>query len=110
MFNERGDTDIDRFQESALFPGTPVLIVHTSHDRHWRFVISPRYAAWIENQYLAEGSAAQVFGYVEQEPYRIVTAGPQVQYSRPNVRPSRSCNSTWVRAFRCLETGRRTAP
>ena len=89
VFNERGDTDIDRFQESALFPGTPALIVHTSHDRHWRFVISPRYAAWIEDQYLAEGTAAQVFGYVDQEPYRIITAGTTRTVFTPE-RPSLS--------------------
>lgn len=35
------DTDIDRFQESALFPGTPVVIAHTSADGAWYFVVSP---------------------------------------------------------------------
>ncbi len=74
VFNERGDTDIDRFQESALFPGTPVLIVHRSLDHRWQFVVSPRYAAWVESQNVAEGSAAQVFGYVDHVPYRVVTA------------------------------------
>jgi len=72
-FSERNNIDIDRFQESALFPGTPVVIVHTSRDRQWRFVVSPRYAAWMESQYLAEGSKAQVLGYAQAEPYRIVT-------------------------------------
>ena len=27
VFSTPGDTDIDRFQESALFPGTPVVVV-----------------------------------------------------------------------------------
>ena len=72
-FSEKGNRDIDRFQESALYPGTPVIVVHASRDRIWRFVISPRYAAWIENRYLAEGTAAQVFGYAESKPYRIIT-------------------------------------
>src|SRR5690606_5155347 len=30
VFSSAGDTDIDRFQESALFPGDPVAIVHQS--------------------------------------------------------------------------------
>ena len=68
-----GATDIDRFQETALFPGTPVVIAHASRDGKWRFVISPRYAAWVEDRYLAEGSAAQVFDYADSKPYRIVT-------------------------------------
>jgi cell wall-associated NlpC family hydrolase len=72
-FSERNNINIDRFQESALFPGTPVVIVHASRDGKWRFVVSPRYAAWVENRFLAEGPAAQVFGYADAKPYRIVT-------------------------------------
>ena len=41
VFSTPGDTDIDRFQESALFPGTPVVMVHASADRQWWFVVSP---------------------------------------------------------------------
>src|SRR3546814_3478587 len=33
VFSSDGHTDIDRFQESALFPGTPVAIVHESADK-----------------------------------------------------------------------------
>ncbi|MEX2122629.1 MAG: SH3 domain-containing protein [Woeseia sp.] len=73
VFRSPGDTDIDRFQESALFPGTPIVIAHESRDERWWFVVSPRYAAWIEKQYVAEGAAAEVFGYRDKSPYRIVT-------------------------------------
>jgi len=72
-FRSPTNSDIDRFQESALFPGTPVVIAHESGDGDWWFVISPRYAAWIEKQHVAEGTAAEVFGYVDKTPYRIVT-------------------------------------
>ncbi|MGH8167254.1 MAG: SH3 domain-containing protein, partial [Woeseiaceae bacterium] len=73
VFRSPGNTDIDRFQESALFPGTPVVIAHESLDERWWFVVSPRYAAWIEKQYVAEGPADEVFAYGEKSPYRIVT-------------------------------------
>ncbi|WEN16033.1 SH3 domain-containing protein [Rhodanobacter sp. AS-Z3] len=73
VFSERGDTDIDRFQETAEFPGTPVVIAHTSADGKWLFVVSPRYAAWTEKENVAEGSAAAVFAYADKTPYRIVT-------------------------------------
>src|SRR3546814_6928330 len=66
-------TDIDRFQESALFPGTPVAIVHESADKKWWFVVGERYAAWIEKQYVAEGSKTQVFGSARKVPYLVVT-------------------------------------
>ena len=73
VFNARGNTDIDRFQESALFPGTPVAIVHESRDGRWWFVVSALYAAWVDKQHVALGSAAQVFGYGRKTPYLIVT-------------------------------------
>jgi cell wall-associated NlpC family hydrolase len=78
VFSSKGDTDIDRFQESAEFPGTPVAIVHASADGQWLFVVSPRYAAWTKKENVAEGSAAQVFGYVDESPYRVV-AGASVR-------------------------------
>jgi hypothetical protein len=73
VFSEQGDTDIDRFQESALFPGTPVVVAHQSGDGDWLFVASPRYAAWIEKRFVAEGTKDAVFDHVDKAPYRIVT-------------------------------------
>lgn len=73
VFSSDGDTDIDRFQESALFPGTPVAIVHASHDGDWVFVVSPRYAAWIEARYVAAGDADAIFAHASKAPYRVVT-------------------------------------
>ena len=77
VFSRAGETDIDRFQESALFPGTPVAIVHASADDQWRFVVGPRYAAWIEADAIAEGPRDVVLGYGERAPYRIVTGAEE---------------------------------
>jgi len=77
MFSRAGETDIDRLQESALFPGTPVVVAHESGDGDWLFVVSPRYAAWIEKRHVAIGSADEVFGYLDQAPYRIITGGTE---------------------------------
>jgi cell wall-associated NlpC family hydrolase len=73
VFSRQGDTDIDRFQESAEFPGTPVAIVHASRDGQWLFVVSPRYAAWMQAKYVAEGPKQTVLGYAGKAPYRVVT-------------------------------------
>jgi cell wall-associated NlpC family hydrolase len=73
VFSSDDDSDIDRFQESGMFPGTPVVIAHASADGQWLFVVSPRYAAWVEKRFIAEGSAKQVFDYVDKTPYRVVT-------------------------------------
>jgi len=73
VYNRVGDTDIDRFQENAFFPGTAVAIVHESRDGAWWFVVGDLYAAWIEKQYVAVGDKAQVLGYARKSPYLIVT-------------------------------------
>jgi cell wall-associated NlpC family hydrolase len=73
VFSSRGNTDIDRFQENALFPGTPVAIVHESRCGKWLFVVSKLYAAWIEKADVAEGAAQQVFAHARKAPYVVVT-------------------------------------
>ena len=73
VFNSPDDHDIDRFQESGLFPGDPVAIVHESRDRRWWFVVSPLYTAWVEQRHVAQGEAAAVFGYGRRSPQLIVT-------------------------------------
>ena len=73
VFSSRGGTDIDRFQESALFPGAPVAIIHESADGAWWFVVSDSYAAWIEKDHVAEGSGQAIFEYARKSPYLIVT-------------------------------------
>lgn len=39
--------NIDRLQESAVFPGWAVLILHTSADGEWAFVNAYNYRAWM---------------------------------------------------------------
>ncbi len=73
VFSSDDDHDIDRFQESALFPGDPVVVAHESRDGQWWFVVSPRYAAWVEKRHVAIGSQEQVLGYGRKAPYRVVT-------------------------------------
>lgn len=72
-FSRIGDTDIDRFQETALFPGDAVAVVHTSRDGQWYFVVSQRYAAWVRAEDIAIGTRDDVLGYMRQTPWRVVT-------------------------------------
>ena len=89
VFNRQGETDIDRFQESALFLGDPVAIVHASGDAKWLFVVSERYAAWVAADAIAEGDRAIVLGYATRTPYRIVTgAKPRTVFTREEPRLS----------------------
>jgi hypothetical protein len=72
VFSNAEDTDIDRFQENALFPGTPVVIAHTSRDGEWLFVVSALYSAWIEKSAVAEGRRDTIFAYARKSPYLVV--------------------------------------
>lgn len=73
VFSSTEGTDIDRFQESALFPGDKVAVVHRSADGAWLFVHSERYSAWIEARHVATGARDVVLGYGAHGPYRVVT-------------------------------------
>lgn len=73
VFSNLDDTDIDRFQESALFPGTAVVITHVSADGAWYFVVSALYSAWIERDAVALDTHDTVFGYGHASPSLVVT-------------------------------------
>lgn len=73
VFSSQGDTDIDRFQESALFPGDAVAVLHESADGQWLFVTSERYSAWIEKRFVGVGAADKVLRYAQMSPYVVVT-------------------------------------
>lgn len=89
VFSSQGDTDIDRFQESALFPGDAVVITQSSADGQWLFVLSQRYAAWVEASAIAEGGRDAVLGYATRAPFRIITgAKPRTLFTREQPRLS----------------------
>lgn len=72
-FPGKGLQDFEAFQESALFPGDPIVIVHASLDGQWYFIVSPRYAAWVESSAIAIGKREDVLAYAATTPYRVVT-------------------------------------
>ena len=67
------DRDIERFQESALFPGDAVAVLHTSTDGKWALVQSYNYIAWVPLSSLAVGTRAQVLNYGQTDNFLIVT-------------------------------------
>src|SRR5690606_31066824 len=87
VFSTPDDRDIDRFQESALFPGTPVAVVHRSRDRRWLFVLSETYAAWIEADAVAVGHRSAIFAHGRRVPFLVVT-GAQVRTVHTPERPA----------------------
>ena len=74
LYSAVDDLDIDRFQETAVFPGWPLAIVHTSVDGQWYLAQSYHYLAWIEARYVALGDRQTVLAYAQRQPFLQVTA------------------------------------
>ncbi|MGQ0802088.1 MAG: C40 family peptidase [Pseudomarimonas sp.] len=84
LYKQPGESDLDRLQESALFPGDPVVILHQSADQQWLFVISERYAAWIESVAVAIGPRDSVLAYARQTPALTVIDAKAHTVSSPH--------------------------
>lgn len=74
VFKTNTDKDIDRFQESALFPGTAVAVLHSSADKQWHLVQSANYRAWIKASAVALGDRDDVLNYGNNHSSIVITA------------------------------------
>lgn len=72
LLNKPGDTDLDRLQESTLFPGDAVAVLHASRDGRWRFVASTLYRAWVQDDALARADRDTVLGFATRAPALVV--------------------------------------
>ncbi|TKS55237.1 NlpC-P60 family protein [Luteimonas yindakuii] len=86
IFSTAGDVDIDRLQESGLFPGDALAVLHTTADGSWSFVASDRYLAWMETSRLATGTREQTAAYRNRTPSLLVTGATARTVFNP-VRP-----------------------
>jgi cell wall-associated NlpC family hydrolase len=73
VHNEQMALDLDRFQETALFPGEAVAVLHQSRDASWLLVQNYHYTGWVQATDVAIGSRQQVLEYSEQTPFLLVT-------------------------------------
>lgn len=71
------DIHLDRFQETAVFPGERLAILHSSADGEWFFALNYHYAAWLPRNAVALGSRAEIAAWHAAEP-RLVVTGDQV--------------------------------
>ncbi|MDX3772559.1 SH3 domain-containing protein [Chromatiaceae bacterium AAb-1] len=73
VFNQEMEQDLNRFQETGLFPGEPVAILHQSQDKHWYLVRSYHYTGWVAAADIAQGSKTEVLAYQQQAPFLVIT-------------------------------------
>lgn len=72
LYSDDLDFDIDRFQETGVFPGMPLAILHTSTDGKWYLAQSYHYLAWVQAKDVAIGPREEVLAFAEKEPFAIV--------------------------------------
>lgn len=73
VFNQGMDFDLDRFQESAVFPGEAVAILHVSADGAWYLVQNYNYLAWVKQDAIAIGNRQQIQAFVDDQDFLLVT-------------------------------------
>ena len=73
VFKTETHSDLDRFQENALFPADAVAVIQTSRDGEWRLVQSYNYLAWVRSSAIAIGDRAPILQYRNRDDFVVVT-------------------------------------
>ena len=73
VFNQQMDLDLDRFQETAVFPGEAVAILHQSADCHWLLVQNYNYLAWVPSDGIAIGDKQQIQKFIDSTDFLLIT-------------------------------------
>ncbi len=67
------NADLDRLQETAVFVGQWLQILHLSRDQQWAFVITDHYRGWLQTQDIALSDRATVLQFLQRTPRLFVT-------------------------------------
>jgi len=73
VVEEPKDIEFDQFQESAIDPAQPLLILHTSKDGKWYYVQTYNYLGWMEVTSVALASKAEWLDYQKINNFLVVT-------------------------------------
>ncbi|MBN8431992.1 SH3 domain-containing protein [Microbulbifer salipaludis] len=89
VLKNAGDMDLDRFQETGVFPGQRLAILHESADGEWWFAVNYHYAAWLPKRAVAIGERGAIDRWHRQSP-RLTVTGAQVRTNYNPVDPRTS--------------------
>ena len=78
IYKNPEDTDLDRLQETGVFPGQQVALLHESADGEWWFAANYHYAAWLPKVAVAVGQRSEIESWRNRDA-RLVVSGAQVQ-------------------------------
>ncbi|MBU3092072.1 SH3 domain-containing protein [Clostridium sp. CF011] len=77
IFKTGDNYEFDRFQETAVYPVEPIVILLSSVDKKWYFAQMYNYLAWIPEKDVAISSKEEIFDYLKTENF-LVTTGKRV--------------------------------
>ncbi|WP_237065370.1 NlpC/P60 family protein [Microbulbifer guangxiensis] len=89
IYKQPDDSDLDRLQETGVFPGQQLALLHESADGKWWFAVNYHYAAWLPKAAVAVGEREEIERWQEGD-NRLVIAGSQVQTNYNPVDPRTS--------------------
>lgn len=84
VFKWGKDRDLDRFQESGLFPGDAVAILHESKDKQWLLVQAYNYLAWMPKADVAVGDKTDILAFKNDDNFIVVTGSKVFTNYVPN--------------------------
>lgn len=89
VYSSKTDQQLDRFQETAVFPGEALQVLHLSEDRQWAFIRHYHYQGWLELKHFAIGEKSVVQQFVNATDFMVVT-GAQVKTNASPTLPQAS--------------------
>ncbi len=84
VYNKGMDKDLDRFQETAVFPGEAVAVLHESKDKQWYLVRAYNYLAWVSQKDIAVGSKETINNFIQSKHFLVVTGSKVFTTFVPN--------------------------
>jgi len=76
LLKKKSQIYFDRNQNSALDIGTPLVVLHSTKDSRWHFVVAPTSSGWIRDKDIAFGSKKEILDYITPKKF-IVTTEPK---------------------------------
>lgn len=85
IFRAGQNKDIDRHQESVVFPADAVAVLHTSKDGKWVLVRVYNYLAWVSEADLAYGDKETIEAYKSATDFLVITGDKVTTVFNPEV-------------------------
>lgn len=73
FFDNINLNNFDAIQETELQVNTPILILHESRDKNWKFVMSPTYIGWVKVNDIGISNDDEYNYFIKSENFIIIT-------------------------------------